>query len=100
MGKIKMNIYKTEYKQELKKDISQLETAGLNYIVHKYLPRHKDETAYISSGDYAALWFINHKPILKDESGNSVKVDGLAVNDSGVPFVVSESGETYVISGY
>jgi len=95
-----MNIYKTQTAQELKKDISQLETAGLSYIVSKYMSRYKDNTAYISSGDYAALWFINHKPILKDESGNRVKIDGLAVNDSGVPFAVSESGETYVISGY
>ena len=95
-----MNIYKTQTTQELKKDISQLETAGLNYIIHKYLPKYKDDTAYISSGDYAALWFVNHKPILKDESGNRVKIEGLSVNDSGVPFAVSESGETYVISGY
>ena len=95
-----MNIYKTQTTQELKKDISQLETAGLSYIVSKYMTRYKDDTAYISSGDYAALWFINHTPILKDEAGKRVKIECLAVNDSGVPFAVSESGETYVISGY
>ena len=98
---IKMNIYKTEQKQTFKTDISQLETAGLNYIVHEYIKRYKDNTAYTSSGDYAALWFIGKKPTLSDDNtGEYVKIECLTVNDSGVPFAVSESGETYVISGY
>lgn len=95
-----MNIYKAELTQEFKKDISQLETAGLNYIVHKYMPKMKDESCYISSSDIAGLYFPNVTPILKDEAGKRVKVECLTVNDSGVPFVISESGEIYVISGY
>lgn len=95
-----MNIYKTEITQEFKTDMSQLETAGLNYIIHKHMPKMKDESCYISSGTIAGLYFPNVTPILKDESGKRVKVECLTVNDSGVPFAVSESGETYVISGY
>ena len=100
MGKIKMNVYKTDCKPAFKKDISQLETAGLNYIIFKYLPRFKEETAYIGSGDIAGLYFPNVAPIVKDETGTRVKVECLAVSDTGVPFIISESGETYVISGY
>ena len=95
-----MNIYKTEQKQTFKTDISQLETAGLNYIICRYLPKYKEESCYISSGTIAGLYFPNVTPILKDEAGKRVKVECLTVNDSGVPFAVSESGETYVISGY
>lgn len=100
MGKIEMNVYKTDYKPAFKKDIPQLETAGLNYIIFKYLPRFKNESCYISSGTIAGLYFPNVTPIVKDETGTRVKVECLTVSDTGVPFAVSESGETYVISGY
>ena len=95
-----MEIYKTDYKLELKAEMTQLEIAGVLNVIDRYLPRAKNEYAYISSGDYAMICFPNVTPTYKDYNGDRVKIDHLAVTIDGVLIVIDTQGTTYITGGY
>ena len=95
-----MEIYKTDYKLELKAEMTQLEIAGVLNVIDRYLPRAKNESTYISSGDYALRCFPNLTPTYKDYNGDQVKVDHFAVTVDGVLIVIDTKGTTYITGGY
>ena len=95
-----MELYKTDYNFELKAEMTQLEIAGVLNVIDRFLPRAKNEYAYISSGDYAMVCFPNVTPTYKDYNGDRVKIDHLAVTIDGVLLVIDTKGTTYITGGY
>ena len=95
-----MEIYKTDYNFELKAEMTQLEIAGVLNVIDRYLPRAKNECAYISSGNYAMVCFPNVTPTHKDYNGDQVKIDHFAVTIDGVLIVIDTKGTTYITGGY
>ena len=95
-----MELYKTDYNFELKAEMTQLEIAGVLNVIDRYLPRAKNEYAYISSGNYAMVCFPNVTPTHKDYNGDQVKIDHFAVTVDGVLIVIDAKGTTYITGGY
>ena len=95
-----MELYKTDYNFELKAEMTQLEIAGVLNVIDRYLPRAKNEYAYISSGNYAMVCFPNVTPTHKDYNGDQVKIDHFSVTVDGVLIVIDTKGTTYITGGY
>ena len=95
-----MELYNTDYKLELKAEMTQLEIAGVLNVIDRFIPRAKNESAYISSGNYAMVCFPNITPTYKDYNGDQVKVDHFAVTVDGVLIVIDTKGTTYITGGY
>ena len=96
-----MNIYTVDHQPEqLKTELTQIEIAGILYFIGKYIPRFKNEFAYTSSGDYAALFFPNGTPLLKNSDGAKIQLECVSVNVNGIMTIVDKDGKQYIPVGY